>query len=413
MQCHPDKGGDAEEVSTEKGDKLQHCQSDHPKLFAVSEQRDTLHRTLPLGSPFPWMQFKRVGEAKAVLSDPESRNFYDTYGEDGVAFHKAWKEAKPNEMLAQMGSGGIACFCCTNCCCVLFIMLFPLLVCLKVGSGEQWLWGLVFAPLWVFDTILIGMLCVWPLLPVNVAKGDPLSNCKWDWLIQAIFFVLFQVLLCMKLDGANITWSAVIGPLLAFQAVSTGRAIYKITPGQYEHWSRVKKPGSTCGNIVWGIYLLLQELLWWALLLLVSMRLEKQIVTSWWIVLSPVFVICIFWFYASTRTAYVLNNDHEEKAYEQAFSTWKFGLTIILLLFTVLVALVAEGNDGVTIWALFGPFFVAGVCFLCAICSTSMVLFRQEADTEDGVDLPDEDSFTPRDTDPLHPGHRAHGDEHV
>ena len=73
-----------------------------------------------------------MGEAKAVLIDPETRNFYDMYGEDGVAFQKAWKEAKPNETLQQMGAGGIACFCCTNCCCVMFIMLFPVLVCLKV-----------------------------------------------------------------------------------------------------------------------------------------------------------------------------------------------------------------------------------------------------------------------------------------
>ena len=190
----------------------------------------------------------------------------------------------------------------------------------QVTNDEKWLWGLVFTPLWVFDTILILMLCIWPLLPVNVARGDPLSNCKWDWLFQAIFFVLFQVLLCLKLDGANLSWTAVFVPLFAFQVVATGRALHKIIPSQYEHWSKVKKPGSTCGNVVWAIYLLLQEALWWSLLLLVSMRLDKQTSMNWWVVLSPLFGIVVFWFYASTRTAYVVNNDPEEKAYEQAFS---------------------------------------------------------------------------------------------
>jgi len=178
----------------------------------------------------------------------------------------------------------------------------------------------VFTPLWVLDTILVLMLCIWPLLPVNVARGDPLSNCKWDWLFQALFFVLFQVTLCLKLDGADLSWTAVFGPLFAFQAVSTGRALHKIIPTQYEHWSKVKKPGSTCGNVGWAIYLLMQEALWWSLWLLVSMRLDRQMDMSWWVVLSPLFGICVFWFYASTRTAYALNNDPEEKAYEQAFS---------------------------------------------------------------------------------------------
>ena len=71
-----------------------------------------------------------------MLSDPETRNFYDMYGEDGVSFQKAWKEAKPNEMLSQMGAGGIACFCCTNICCVMFMMLFPMLVCIKVPPPD-------------------------------------------------------------------------------------------------------------------------------------------------------------------------------------------------------------------------------------------------------------------------------------
>lgn len=80
-----------------------------------------------------------MGEAKAVLSDPEARNFYDMYGEDGVTFHKGWKEAKPNEMLAQMGVGGIMCFCCTNVTCMIFLLLFPLFLCIKVTSTRPFL----------------------------------------------------------------------------------------------------------------------------------------------------------------------------------------------------------------------------------------------------------------------------------
>ena len=91
---------------------------------------------------------------------------------------------------------------------------------------------------------------------------------------------------------------------------------------------------------------------------------------------------------------------------------WKFGLTVLLLLVTILAACLAEGTNGFTIWALFAPVFTAGACFLCAICGTSGQLFQQEKDMEDGVEFPDDG--TPRsESDPLNPEQRARGDDHV
>jgi len=367
MQCHPDKGGDQEE-------------------------------------------FKRVGEAKQVLMDPESRNFYDMYGDEGVAFHRAWKEAKPNEMLRQMGVGGIACFCCANTICVLFLLLFPIMLCVKVSEPTDWLWGFVFAPLWILDTIVILMLCVWPLLPVNVAKGDPLSSCKWEWLAQGLLFVCFQVFICIKLDGADWPWAIVFGPLYAFQAVATASAVYAAMPAQHTAAAKVKLAGSTCGYIVWLVYQFVQQALWWALWAMLQMKMDAHLPVSWWIVLSPAFGICAFWLFASTHTPVVLSNDQDERAYEQAFSRWKFGLTVILLLVTILGALLAERTSGFTIWAVWAPIYTASGLFLCALCATSVNLCTQEQAYEEGVHTPfdDEDGGTPRDTDPLQPDRHSH-----
>lgn len=356
-------------------------------------------------------EIKRVIEAKEVLMDPETRNFYDMYGEEGVAFHRAWKEAKPNEMLRQMGAGGICCFCCTNTVCVLFLLLFPILLCVKVSAQTDWLWGFVFSPLWIIDTIVILMLCVWPLLPVNVSKGDPLSSVRWDWLLQSLAFVCFQVFICIKLDGMNWSWAVVFVPMYVFQAMGTGMAIYEAT--QYEAAARVKKAGSTCGLVVWILYLFVQQALWWALWVAVQMKMDGILDWSWWIILSPAFGICAFWLFSSTRTPIVLSNDKDEKAYEQAFSRWKFGVTVILLLVTVLGALLAEGTDGFTVWAVWAPIYTASVLFVCALCTTSVNLCRQESDAEDGMQFDEEEGGTPRDTDPLHPEHHAsdHGYE--
>lgn len=318
-----------------------------------------------------------------MLMDQEARNFYDMYGEDGVAFHKAWQEAKPNEVLQNMGPVGIFCFCCSNCCCVLFLLLFPILLCIKVSSNNDWLWSFVFSPLWIVDTIVVLMLCVWPLLPLSMSKGDPLSNCKWELLVQAVFLVVFQVFVCIKLDGADWPWAVVFCPMFAFQAVCTGQALWACMPAQHTEATKVKMAGSTCGYPVYILFLLIQQVLWWGLWLLVQMQLDGDLKLSWWIVLSPAFGILACWIYSSTQSRMVVSNDPDEKAYEQAFSRWKVALAIVLLMVIVFGALLAEGTNGFSIWAVWAPVFAVSGLFLCALCITSLSLYKKELHSQD------------------------------
>jgi len=177
-----------------------------------------------------------------------------------------------------------------------------------------------------------------------------------------------------------------------------------MTPGQYAHFSMVKKPGSTCGNIVWGLYLVCQELLWWAFWILLSLRLDDQLDLSYWVVLSPSFGLYAFWFYASTRTAVVINNDQDEKAYEQAFSRWKFAGTLLLLLVTILAALLGDGQEGFSIWVVMAPIYTICGLFICAVIATSCALAKKEGEGVT-VDFGEggSEGGTPRDTDPFVP----------
>lgn len=365
MQCHPDKGGDQEE-------------------------------------------FKRVGEAKAVLMDPESRNFYDMYGEDGVAFLKGWKEAKPNQMLSKLGAGGICCFCCTNTICLLFLLLFPMLLCVKVADSTDWIWAFVFSPLFIIDAIVVALLCLWPLLPVSMARGDPLSSLKWDWLAQVLCLIVFQIFLCAKLDGTDMKWLLVLCPMYAFQGIGTSQAIWNCLPSQHAEASKLKKPGATCGYAVWILYNVLFQVLWWTLWVLLQMKLDKEIDISWWLVVMPAFLILVLWIFEATRSPVVASGDLDEKAYEQAIARWKGAVAVIIFVMIILAVCLAEGVSGFTMWVALAPLYVIGGIFVCALCVTSVALCQKEKDLEEQGDECDwSESDTPRDTDPLNPSPRG------
>merc|ERR1712010_375404 len=124
-------------------------------------------------------------------------------------------------------------------------MLVPLLFCVKVSDHKDWLWSGIFAPLWILDTIVVLMICIYPLMPTNMARGDPLSTFKFDLLAQALCVVVFQVFISFKLDGGEWSWMAVFCPWFVFQTIRTALAIYSITPSQYAAIAKTKQAGST------------------------------------------------------------------------------------------------------------------------------------------------------------------------
>lgn len=245
-------------------------------------------------------EFKRVGKAKDVLSDPQRRKYYDVYGEDGVEFFERWQSADPNEMLAQVGSGGIVCFCITNLMCVAFLLCFPIFLMVR---EDDWMWGWVFAPIWVIDALVLLMLATAPLLPYNMGnKSNLLSACMWTEMLQLICFIIWQALVCASLEYPNwIDWIVVFVPIFGVQAIQSVKAIVQCLPEQYQAAARIKTPGSQLGHLAWIAYLSLEQLAAWSAWIVIPLRMDETIDGSWWLVSVPLFILVGFGLYAASR----------------------------------------------------------------------------------------------------------------
>lgn len=325
-------------------------------------------------------EFKRLAKAKDVLSDPQKRNYYDVYGEDGVAFFDQWQSADPNEMLAQVGWGGIVCFCISNLICVAFVLCFPVFL---IVRQDDWMWGWMMAPIWVIDAIVLLMLAITPLLPYNMhSQRELLSSCMWTEILQMICFITWQVFVSVNLDHSGwMDWIAVFVPMFVFQAITTIKQMVESLPEHYEVAARTKAPGAVCGHPIYCIYLGVQQALWWCAWILIPLRMDQTVDVSWWLVATPLFVLIGFGLFAATRDPHRARNqdEMEEVVYEQVFSRWKFAAWLFALATTITVCLYVSEAVETGIYFIFLPLFIVAAAFVIAICYTSASLIGKDS----------------------------------
>eukprot|EP00658_Telonema_sp_P-2_P013403 TRINITY_DN15075_c0_g1_i5.p1 TRINITY_DN15075_c0_g1~~TRINITY_DN15075_c0_g1_i5.p1 ORF type:complete len:485 (-),score=129.93 TRINITY_DN15075_c0_g1_i5:99-1448(-) len=323
-------------------------------------------------------EFKRLAKAKDVLSDPNRRKYYDAYGEDGVTFYESWQNADPNEMLGQVGCGGVVCFCLANLMCVGFVLCLPLFV---ITREDDWMWGWMFLPLWVVDALVLLMLAIAPLLPYNMRNHVGfLSSCMWTELSMWVCFVAWQILVTVNLDHpGRMEWISVFVPMFLLQGISTVKTALECLPENYQTAARGKAPGSVAGHAPYAVYLGVQQIAWWAVWILIPLRMDEAILCSWWLVCVPLFVIVLFGLFAATRDPRraVSEEDAEEVLYEQVFSRWKFAGWLFALATIVCVLLHITGSVS-EIAIVFVPLFAVLAAFVAAICYTSGMLICRE-----------------------------------
>ena len=90
-------------------------------------------------------RFREISVAYGVLSDPEKRQIYDAYGEQGMQMMEA--SGIPAWMLSPMAQGGFACGLLLTVLTV--VVCLPMLIVLRVDATIEWSWLLVLLPLWL------------------------------------------------------------------------------------------------------------------------------------------------------------------------------------------------------------------------------------------------------------------------
>ncbi|KAF0697715.1 Aste57867_11601 [Aphanomyces stellatus] len=266
----------------------------------------------------------------AILSNSTHRRTYDLLGEDGVKLFHERDAFRPDKVVLTM-TGLIATMVrgdyldkCIGVALTAFVLgvlvVQPLLICLKVDHSLAWSWPLVMLPLWLVDSAYVANVAHAYLQQVmqdirrqvydmtslvsfllNPVKFVPVlfftrHNLA---LVKAIFFVDFNVLVAMKLQGNGVTLGMhlVVCPFYILQAIIVLEATIV-----------------ACKNSSTAPFLrsVLPNVLALALSVLVAFKLDNSLNdVSWPIVFTPVWIY-ILAVVATTSYDYVYikSSDH-------------------------------------------------------------------------------------------------------
>jgi len=98
------------------------------------------------------------------------------------------------------------------------LALFLVLLVLRLDERVRWSWFIVFSTVWLHDAIVLMSLVV---KVVTACKESPESTrrqaarCLYCLLACALKLI-FQVLLCLKLDGGGLTLRTILMPMWVF-----------------------------------------------------------------------------------------------------------------------------------------------------------------------------------------------------
>eukprot|EP00670_Eutreptiella_braarudii_P002003 CAMPEP_0174294138 /NCGR_PEP_ID=MMETSP0809-20121228/40738_1 /TAXON_ID=73025 ORGANISM="Eutreptiella gymnastica-like, Strain CCMP1594" /NCGR_SAMPLE_ID=MMETSP0809 /ASSEMBLY_ACC=CAM_ASM_000658 /LENGTH=196 /DNA_ID=CAMNT_0015395381 /DNA_START=21 /DNA_END=608 /DNA_ORIENTATION=+ len=146
--------------------------------------------------------FKTIREAYDVVGDADKRRLYDLYGEEGL-------KILDNEMMAGFHSFLLEPFqalCFASCfgLIVMFFLMFPILVAIKVDYHKHWNWFVVCIPAFVAEAFT---LCVTYIGCQNRDATTGERACSIAATLRAACIMAFTVLMCFKLQEYDLeTW---------------------------------------------------------------------------------------------------------------------------------------------------------------------------------------------------------------
>ncbi|CAM9522892.1 unnamed protein product [Chrysoparadoxa australica] len=178
-------------------------------------------------------QFQRMKEGYEILSDPERRKVYDEMGEAGIKMMEDPASAfGPDQLMnnfTTMRNRDRLRLCLFVLLLVGTMLLYPILLCAKIDGDIGGSWAAIWIPLWAYD--LLGLYALG--YAVSLGKMSPPEGLEDEWeepsplidrvkgLVTFCLFVLFQVLLVVRLDGhSSMRWGAVFIPMFLWESVT-------------------------------------------------------------------------------------------------------------------------------------------------------------------------------------------------
>jgi len=318
-------------------------------------------------------RFKEISTAYNILSDPEKKEIYDTYGEEGLTFldngmfgdGELFKVLPLLENPFWLFCGGFIFF--------LIFFLLVLFIVLRADKSVDWSWSVVFIPLWILDAIIPFVYCFF-----SSSLGGRIVG-----LVQYLTLLTFQILLCIQLESYNLQWSEVFIPVYIFEGINLLKRILRSSYAKYLELFDTNATGALfgIGYIGWLMKRLITPILRIIFIILVILRLNGAANWNWVVCAIPIFVGLAWKLIEKIADNKVIVDATEEpeekrqKASMLAIFTVLFSLSLsVIFTFVILIALRLDGANYSVAVAFIPIFIVLGLAFCACCCITPCLL---------------------------------------
>lgn len=352
------------------------------------------------GDPDSTSKFQDVQYAYSVLSDPQLRGVYDSYGEQGLKMYESYMsfaDSNSSEAGPGLPLGNPAQLLMVLCCALSVVVgLFTtqcILLYLKLQSDSYATTplALTLIPLWIIEAVLLTGGYAYLVSGVRKGAGSEGLLGAAGMLAQTVLVLACQILLSVRLDGvaSTLSFAVVFSPLYALEAINFLKAGFRLTPTAYE---AEKAAGATL--LPYGLHIaqtIAGPIARAATLVLLTLHFDGRIEdSSWAFLLLPLWLLLAFTLMvacASLRT--VPTNEREQMVLVVARGRMMATLFVALLLLFANLRL----DGAIDTWLpIFIFFFIFSGCFFCCCCCAVCVL--QAVPKSSAQDVPNSDQYT-------------------
>lgn len=188
------------------------------------------------------LEFQKIQEAQAVLSDPDMRKKYDTFGRDGM--RELSGLGVPSELLNPAVIRLIALV--TAFVFAMFIIFLSLVVA-RLDASRSWSWAAVWSPMWILCAVVAVMGCS------MVVQGYTQGSTEFALLgVMSVMFLVCNAVFVAGLEG-RVPWSHVAVPFFIAYAVEIVRSIVTHRFSKFKEFHQMFPTPETAGLEEQGI----------------------------------------------------------------------------------------------------------------------------------------------------------------